>query len=217
MKKKLLYILIPFMTLLLSSNVYGAKHSDAEDRLYTTGIIFDQASVDEIMAYIYRDDNNKIDFISDASGLSKEDSKFLLEECESKELDVFLVLGLMKLESRFDTRAVGSLGERGLGQLMENTARPIAENLDLEYEPDMLFIPRYNIKLFTTQLKYLNKIFDNDVHKVLTAYNRGAYGLKKYMASRSTRQNPAISSYSNRVLEFRNEFYNDFQSKQHTY
>lgn len=209
MNKKLLYVLIPFVTLLFCNPVYGTRHSRSDNSANILEVI-NHDNVDQIMTYIYQDRNNKIDFISVTSGLSKEDSEFLLEECDSKKLDVFLVLGLMKLESNFDKDAVGTMGERGLGQLMANTAEPIAKNLGIEYDPDLLFEPQYNILLFTTQLRYLKRLFDNDVHKMLTAYNRGPYGLKKYIASRSNRENPAVSSYSSRVLKYKNEFYNSY-------
>ncbi len=156
--------------------------------------------------------NQKIQFICDISELTYDESKYLLNKCNEKNIDLFLVLGLMRVESNFDKNAVGSLGERGLGQLMENTAKPVAENLGLNYDPEMLFEPKYNINLFTTQLAYLKNIFKNDLHKALTAYNRGQYGLKKYMASRSNRRNPAESTYSNKVIKYRNEFYNEFQT-----
>lgn len=156
--------------------------------------------------------NQKIQFICDISGLTYDESKYLLNKCNEKNLDLFLVLGLMRVESNFDKNAVGSLGERGLGQLMENTAKPVAKNLGLNYDPEMLFEPKYNINLFTTQLTYLKSIFKNDLHKALTAYNRGQYGLKRYMASRSSRTNPAESTYSNKVIKYRNKFYNEFKN-----
>lgn len=154
--------------------------------------------------------DKEIQFVSDTTGLTIEEAEYLLNQCEEKNLDLFLVLGLMKLESNFDKNAVGTSGERGLGQLMENTAEPIAKNLGLEYEPKMLFEPEYNIVIFTTQLAYLKKVFKNNVHMTLTAYNRGQWGLEKYMASRSTRTNPARSTYSDKVIRYKQEYYNEY-------
>lgn len=152
----------------------------------------------------------EVKFISNNTGLAYNESRYLLDQCDDKNLDLFLILGLMKLESNFDKMAVGTSGERGLGQLMENTAEPIAKNLGIDYDPEMLFEPKYNIELFTTQLAYLKKVFRNDVHMALTAYNRGEHGLKKYMVSRSNRSNPAKSTYSDKVIKYRNEFYNEY-------
>ncbi len=154
--------------------------------------------------------NNKINYITNKTGLTKEEAEFLINECNKKDLNIFLVIGLIKLESNFNANLVGTSGERGLGQLMLNTAEALAENLNIEYSPEYLFEPKYNIKLFTTHLRYLKKYYDNDIHKTLTAYNRGQYGLKKYMASRSRATNRAISIYSRRVLEHMNYYYKQY-------
>lgn len=224
LKRRFLYCIIVLITLLINGSAYGdIMHTETLYKSFDIGMggYYDNIDLNiNIAGYVSRylinngnrGEDDKTKFISNVANLTIEESEYLLEECESKELDVFLILGLMKLESKFDKRAVGTMGERGLGQLMENTAKPIAKNLGIEYDPDKLFQPEYNIKLFTTQLRYLKKLFDNDVHKVLTAYNRGAYGLEKYMASRSRRENPAISSYSQKVLKFREEIYQEYMN-----
>lgn len=157
-------------------------------------------------------DENIINFMENQSGLNKEVITYLNEQCKEKSLDPFFVFGLMKLESSFDTNLVSYAGARGLGQLMDNTARPWAKNLGLSYSIEKLYEPKFNIQIFTTHLKYLLEVYDNDIHKVLTAYNRGQGGLKKYVASRSNRRTPAESTYSKRVLQLTENYRNSFEN-----
>lgn len=216
-RKRLSIYLTVLIFILLTSTVYGivlVKHDSDNPRLVVSNT---KKVVNDINTKDLFNEDLEVQYIVDKTGLSKDVSKYLLDMCRKKELDIFVVLGLMKVESNFNPKVVGAKGERGLGQLMENTARPLAKNLGIEYSPEKLFDPKYNILLFTTQLKYLKTIMNNDIHKILTAYNRGEYGLKKYMASRSGRRNPAMSTYSIKVLEYANkyrkEFNEDYKSK----
>ena len=145
-------------------------------------------------------------FIKDETNLNEKESDYLVSQSQEKGLDIFMILGLIKLESNFNDRLVGTSGERGLGQIMDITGRQLAENMGLDYHPDLLFDSKYNIRLFTTHLSYLIKYYDSDIHRALTAYNRGQNGLKKYIASRGNINNPARSIYSSRVIELSNEF-----------
>ncbi|WP_312815669.1 transglycosylase SLT domain-containing protein [Sedimentibacter sp.] len=147
------------------------------------------------------------EYTQQITGFSYDDSLFIIRECREKELDPFIVLGVIKRESDFNPYAKGKAGERGLGQLMENTARPVAENLGYVYDPDKLFDVRYNLKLTITQISYLYSLYNKDIHKALTAYNRGQQGLANYMErNTSNNSNPAESDYSQRVLTFATEY-----------
>jgi len=153
-----------------------------------------------------------VDFIVEESGLSREDSNYLIEASEGIGVDPMLMLSLIRVESFFDPYLVGTSGERGLGQLMANTAKPVAESIGVEYNPEKLFEPKYNMLLFTTQFKYLLDYYEGDIHKTLTAYNRGQYGLEKYMASRSSHSRPEVSIYSSTVLKYASEYKNQFDN-----
>jgi soluble lytic murein transglycosylase-like protein len=146
-------------------------------------------------------------YVQSLTGLEYDECNFFIRECKYKNIDPFIVLGIIKRESNFDPYAVGVAGERGLGQLMENTARPVAENLGYVYDPDKLYDPRYNLKLTITQITYLLKLYDNDVHKALTAYNRGQQGLTKYIED----NNSAVSDYSLGVLKYAEKYKESFR------
>lgn len=150
-----------------------------------------------------------IKYTHELTSLEYDDCEFIVNECKSKDIDLFVVLGVIKRESDFNPNAKGAAGERGLGQLMENTARPVAENLGYVYDYDKLFDPRYNLKLTITQIAYLIDLYGNDIHKALTAYNRGQQGLIEYMESNED-SNSAISDYSVKVLQFAREYKENF-------
>ncbi len=152
-----------------------------------------------------------VEYTQQITNFSYDDCLFIVRECKEKDLDPFIVLGVIKRECDFNPKAKGKAGERGLGQLMENTARPVAENLGYVYDPDKLFDVRYNLKLTITQISYLYNIYNRDIHKALTAYNRGQQGLENYMEKNASgNSNPAESDYSHRVLTFATEYKKSF-------
>lgn len=157
---------------------------------------------------LFLEEERLIEFTHELTDLDYNDCEFIVNECKEEELDPFVILGIIKSESDFDPNAKGAAGERGLGQLMENTARPVAENLGYVYDADKLFDVRYNVKLTITQLSYLMDIYGNDIHKTLTAYNRGQKGLEEYM--KRSEGNSAISDYSMKVLKFAEEYRENF-------
>ncbi len=168
-------------------------------------------SVVYILKDTYIQDQKLIEYAKNLTNLSYEECSFMLEECKKSHIDPFVILGLMKRESNFDQYAVGQAGERGLGQLMESTANIVAENLGYDHNPENLFNPKYNIKLTISQLSYLYNLYEKDINKALTAYNRGQQGLSEYMKEkRSPYKNLAMSEYSAQILDYTNEFKEEF-------
>lgn len=206
MEKRILIYIVLVITVVFSGTVYGIMLNQDEYNEIDLSSIDNMKVIGAIDLDKLEEENLEIDFIMKETGLNKEESEYLLEKSEKKNLDLFLLMGMIKVESNFNKRLVGSQGERGLGQIMDGTARALAHNLALDYSPNMLFDAKYNINLFTTHLSYLLDVFDNDIHKALTAYNRGENGLKRYIASRGEHRNPAASVYSNRVIQYRNMY-----------
>lgn len=159
---------------------------------------------------LFLEEKELVEYTKYLTNLDYDDCEFIVDECKSKNIDPFIVLGVIKRESDFNPNAQGAAGERGLGQLMENTARPVAENIGYIYDPDKLFDTRYNLKLTITQISYLINLYDSDLHKALTAYNRGQQGLIEYMSSNEN-NNSAVSDYSLKVLQFAKEYEENFR------
>jgi len=171
----------------------------------------------EILIFDARDafvnEKRLIQYTKSLTMLDYSDCEFIIQECKNENIDPFIVLGVIKRESDFNPSAKGTFGERGLGQLMENTAKPVAENLGYDYDSDKLFDTMYNLKLTITQLAYLKEMYDGDIHKMLTAYNRGQQGLEDYIKSRKLKcENPEISDYSLKVLQFAAEYKEEFDN-----
>lgn len=208
--KRILVYIILAATILFSTTVYGIMQNQ-EANIININSVAEGNVASEFLREEIIESNNLIHYISDLTKLSYEDAEYLVGVCEEKEIDVFLVLGLMKVESNFNVRLIGRQGEIGLTQLKVGTAKWIANNIGVEFEAQYLFDPKYNINISTSFLTQLRERNKGDIHKTLTAYNRGEGGLKKYMVSRSSRRNPAESTYSNRVLEYSTIFKESFK------
>jgi soluble lytic murein transglycosylase len=89
------------------------------------------------------------------------------------DLEPEMLLAVIHVESRFDTRAVSSKGALGLMQIRPATAREVAGSLGIELTTDdQLFDPELNILLGSCYLRYLVDRFD-DRDTALAAYNSG--------------------------------------------
>ncbi len=103
-----------------------------------------------------------------------------------------LAFGLVATESRFNTRAVGRQGERGLLQLKLPTARAY----DARVKADELFHPGTNVRLGLLHLKREVEHFDHDWRLGLLAYNMGRGRLERAL----DRGRVPRSGYASRVL-----------------
>jgi len=88
-------------------------------------------------------------------------------------LDPAYVYGLIRQESRFISDARSSVGASGLMQLMPNTARWVAKKFALDYKPDQIVDPTFNVKLGTSYLKMVLEDFGGSQAMAAAAYNAG--------------------------------------------
>ena len=190
--------------------------ADAEDIVpasNTSTRVIKRESVINDLKDLYLKEQVLKDYISSLTQLSYDDCDLIVQESKTSNINPFIILGVLKTESNFNPYAVGEAGERGLGQLMENTAKPVAQNLGYTYDPEKLFNPSYNLELTITQLSYLYNIYNKDINKTLTAYNRGQQGLTDYIKEKKSQyKNPAMSDYSVKVLKFAYEFKEEFEN-----
>lgn len=93
----------------------------------------------------------------------------IYEAAVAERIDPALAFPLVRLESRFKTRAVSSVGAIGLTQLMLPTARI--------YKPDVtreeLFDRDLNLRIGFRYLRDVIKIYRGNIGLALLAYNRG--------------------------------------------
>ena len=109
--------------------------------------------------------------------------ELISENCRLYEVDPFLVVALMKAESRFYSGAHSRVGAMGLMQIMPETGKWIAEKMGLDdYQADNLYQPRYNIPMGIWYISYLYEKFDYNKVKVLAAYNAGATKVNNWLS-----------------------------------
>jgi soluble lytic murein transglycosylase len=97
-------------------------------------------------------------------------------------LDPYLVLAVMREESRFDPRAVSSAGAVGLMQVLPGTARGLAGGTRVA--PEHLMDAATNIRYGITYLRRSLRTFGNDVPLALAAYNAGPAAARRFARRR---------------------------------
>ncbi|ACB85459.1 lytic transglycosylase domain-containing protein [Natranaerobius thermophilus] len=101
---------------------------------------------------------------------------------EDHELDPYLLFAIIKVESKFDEKAISNQGAMGLMQLMPTTGAWAAQNVTYNsFEHDDLFDPKTNIELGSWYLDYLLSEFDQDLVVTLAAYNAGQGNVRQWM------------------------------------
>jgi soluble lytic murein transglycosylase len=109
---------------------------------------------------------------------------------ETNGLDPGLVLAVIQAESAGDPHAVSRTGARGLMQLMPATADEVARRLGVRlWGHSDLFNPDINVRLGTAYLAQLRRMFGDDPHLYIAAYNAGPGRIQ-----RLRNQNPELSS-----------------------
>lgn len=87
---------------------------------------------------------------------------------------VELALAIIRQESEFYTRAISSVGARGLMQVMPDTAREVAGRLELDYDADRLLSDQgYNIQIGSAYLAELLERYTGSYLLAAAAYNAG--------------------------------------------
>lgn len=129
------------------------------------------------------------------------------------QISASLVASIANAESGFNENAVSKKGAVGIMQIMPETARWLAEKMDVDYNKDMLKDAEYNIQMGTFYISYLKEIFSNQ-KVVLCAYNAGIGNIKKWLKDdryssdgQSLKEIPfkETKNYVNRVLK--NNYY----------
>lgn len=104
------------------------------------------------------------------------------EESEKFDIDPYLVMAVMRVESKFNEKAQSSRGALGLMQIMPDTAKWIAQEIKVEdYDEDMLREPRTNITFGVWYMNHLIKQFNGNTVAALAAYNGGQTNVRKWI------------------------------------
>ncbi len=118
------------------------------------------------------------------------------------QIDSYLVLSIIRVESTFNREAISPKGAVGLMQIKPSVAKWIAQKSGIASieNKESLYIPELNVKLGILYFKYLMEIFDDSVVTSLEAYNIGPKVVKSHL-----NENKQISEnkahYARKVLQ----------------
>jgi len=118
------------------------------------------------------------------------------------DVDPYLVLGMIRVESNFNAYAVSHRGAKGLMQLMPGTARL--------HKVNNVYDPTQNIYGGVRHLRLLLDQFDGNIQLALAAYNAGAGAVVKYNSIPPYRE---TRNYVQRVLGY----YQYYRNSEMTY
>lgn len=91
------------------------------------------------------------------------------------------LMAITRQESAFAPDARSPVGASGLMQLMPRTAQQMAQQQGLQFSPDHLLNPDYNIGLGSSYLDHLYERFEGNRVLATAAYNAGPSRVKKWL------------------------------------
>lgn len=103
------------------------------------------------------------------------------ESAKSNDLDPFLILAIIREESRYDAEARSIAGALGLMQLMPNTAKRYEKIAKVNFTNNFeLYNPKINISIGSTYLKNLINYFGS-LPPAIASYNAGEDAVKDWI------------------------------------
>ncbi len=145
-----------------SSNTASRFEGDRDFSLYLT-------------EYIQRE-NSKIN--------SESMMQALVSASAKNQYDPVFLLAVIKTESQFNPRAVGTSGEIGLMQIKPDTAEWICQKMGFSWKgAQALKDPVYNVQVGALYFKYLKKSLKSRSAHYINAYNMGINNLQRLPAS----------------------------------
>jgi soluble lytic murein transglycosylase len=98
-------------------------------------------------------------------------------------VDPRLVLSLARQESRFNPSVKSGASARGLLQFIPETAQTLANEEGMKgFELDDVYEPEVAVRLAVRYVADLLKLFPNNPHAVLAAYNTGEKNVERWIA-----------------------------------
>ena len=98
-------------------------------------------------------------------------------------VDPRLVLSLARQESRFNPSVKSGASARGLLQFIPETAQKLATEEGMKnFELDDVYTPEIAVRLAVRYVADLLKLFPNNPHAVLAAYNTGEFNVERWIS-----------------------------------
>ena len=105
----------------------------------------------------------------------------LVANASQRDLDPYLVAGLIRQESEFNPEARSRANAFGLTQVRPGTGRTFARKLGMRYSSRVLFQPGANLKIGTSILRSMLDQNDGKLEQTLAAYNAGPNRLAEWL------------------------------------
>lgn len=128
--------------------------------------------------------------------------------CMMKKIPIWLVLGLIEVESTWDCKALSSVGAKGLCQIMTSTAKPYLNKDSFVYTDKTLYDPVINVTIGISYLSDLHDQFvelgaetDTDFTFSINSYFWGTSNVFTLLGKKDSRVSGPNFSYYKRVLE----------------
>ncbi|MCM2353096.1 MAG: lytic transglycosylase domain-containing protein [Pseudobdellovibrio sp.] len=133
--------------------------------------------------------------------------KAVFAESKQYEYDPIFLMAVIKTESQFNERAIGTSGEVGLMQIKPDTAKWICKKKGVKWKgPQALKNPEYNIKVSALYFKYLKKTLDSKSSRYVNAYNMGIGRLGRLPA-----EDISAHPYYHKVIKNYTEIYDELK------
>ncbi len=112
-----------------------------------------------------------------------------IQHYADSQVDPFLIAGIIREESLYNSHALSPVGAMGLMQLMPATAQRIANRIGLpSIEREDLFSGEFNIQLGVQYVRQLLRENDGIVIRVIAAYNAGPNAVKRWVNKNGHRE-----------------------------
>lgn len=112
----------------------------------------------------------------------KKYSEYVYIYSEQYGIDPLLTFSIIKAESNFNPNVVSKSNAIGLMQLMESTAKEMAEKIEEDLDAkEALYNPEINIKIGTKYFSTLMEKYEQNYILALTAYNAGIGNLDEWI------------------------------------
>jgi soluble lytic murein transglycosylase len=104
------------------------------------------------------------------------------QSAEHYNVDPFLIMAIIQIESKYNPHRVSKKGAVGLMQVMPETAKWIIEKANFSVmAKEYLDEPELNIALGSWYVNFLTKEFDHNLYAAIAAYNAGPGNVRKWL------------------------------------
>lgn len=108
----------------------------------------------------------------------------IIQAARANGVDPYLLVALIRVESRFRPLATSRQDARGLMQVMPGTGVWVAGQLGMpDFHPDDLYRPDVNIRIGTWYLAEVRRWFGDNTVAALAAYNAGDHNVRAWLDS----------------------------------